>query len=71
MFPSTILSFIVKTRTTYTIIEDMMKAFKFEEDVFWQYDPYQIIPNMKFSLVLVSYNHHLNAKEGKLTNKES
>jgi hypothetical protein len=40
MFPSTILSFIVKTRTTYTISEDMMKDFKFEEDVFWQYDPY-------------------------------
>ena len=71
MFPSAILSFIVKNRTTYTIIEDMMKAFQFEEDVFWQYDSYQIISNMKLAVVLVSYNHHLNAEKGKLENKES
>jgi hypothetical protein len=48
-----------------------MKAFQFEENVFWKYDPYQMIFDMNITVCLVAYNHHLDAKKEKMVNKES
>jgi hypothetical protein len=49
----------------------MIKDFQFEEDIIFQYEPYQIISNMKLVVGLVSYNHDLDVEKEKLVNKES
>jgi len=61
MFPTKFFSFIVKTRAAYNIVENVMKAFHFEENNFWQYDPYHFISNMIFLVGSLPYIPHEDA----------
>jgi hypothetical protein len=66
-----VATFIVKTRNAFTIVENMMKSFQFEEDISWPYDPLKVISNMIISVGIVAYTHQVDAEKEILTNKYS
>lgn len=52
-----IFPFIINARTTLLIVEKMIKAFNFEEDTLWKYDPHKVISNLRTSMKFSPYSH--------------
>lgn len=67
--PITIGSFIVKSKSTTQLIEDILACFGFQEDVSCQYDPIKIIQEKRKKLKRGTYDHRGTSEMEKLANK--
>ena len=66
--PITIGPFVVKSWSTYQLIEDILAWFGFE-DVICQYDPIKIFQEKRKRLKRGTYEHRGTSKMEKLENK--